>query len=180
MDKYDKIASFLRDRIYLIDITKNNNNGMYEYIFTVEDQFKNYNIKMNSTSIECSCMVYKYKMSVCRHIKFILEKINKLDKRRSKSCEELKTSIKFFYIDVKKDLDIAIFKCDRNPRYREYKILEDRNIKYSEKCYICLEKLQKKIIRCKHCNKYYHESCIYRWLRNGPACSCPNCRGQWY
>jgi hypothetical protein len=172
---YNNLACFLRDRIYLIDITKRSN----EIVFTIEDHFKNYEITLDSNSLKCSCESFRNKISVCRHIKFILEKIDKVDNKnkKSKSCDQLGTFNKMFYVDIKKNLDPNKFESDHNPRYKEYKILHDTD--YNGSCYICLEKLSKKIIRCKHCSKYYHEKCIYGWLRHGAACTCPNCRGQW-
>jgi hypothetical protein len=173
MNDYNNIACFLRDRIYLIDITKRSD----ETVFIVEEHFENYEIGLNSTSLKCSCIGFQNKISVCNHIKFVLENINKTENKRSKTCDELGCFSKIFNIDIKKNLDPNKFKCDRNPRYKEYKILDESD--YNGNCYICLEKLSKKIIRCKHCSKYYHENCIYGWLRYGPACTCPNCRGQW-
>ncbi len=170
---YNQLVCFLINRIYLIDITKRSD----KIVFTIEDNFDNYEIGLDSNSLNCSCPLFKNKISVCKHIKFILEKIDQTDNKRSKSCNELGTTNKMFYVDIKKNLDPDKFKSDYNPRYKEYKILQDTDYKGS--CYICLEKLNKKIIRCKHCNKYYHEKCIYGWLRYGPACTCPNCRGQW-
>jgi len=169
---YNKLAYFLITRIYLIDITKKSN----EIIFTVEDHFQNYEVVLDNNSMKCSCPMYRNKICVCKHIKFILEKIDQIDKK-SKSYNELGTTSKIFYIDIKKQLDPSKFKSDSNPRYKEYKILHDND--YSGKCCICLQKLDKKIIRCKHCNKYYHDECIYGWLRYGIACTCPNCREQW-
>ena len=169
---YNQLACFLRDRIYLIDITKQTEN----VVFTIEDHFKNYEIVLDSISLRCSCPLFKNKISVCKHIKFILEKIDQVDNKRSKSCNSLSAN-KMFYIDIKTNLEPNKFISDNNPRYKEYKIIQDTD--YRGNCYICLEKLNKKIIRCKHCNKYYHENCIYGWLRYGPACTCPNCRGQW-
>ena len=131
---------------------------------------------MDSNSFRCSCETYKNKISVCKHIKFMLEQIDKVSNKKLKSCAEL-NSLKMFYVDIKKDLDINRFNSDINPRYKEYKLLrEDSKVDYTGNCYICLEKLSKKIIRCKHCNKYYHENCIYGWLRIGAACTCPNCK----
>jgi len=170
---FNNLGSFLRDRIYLIDITKRSD----ETVFVIEEHFKNHEVGLNSTSLKCSCSLYQNKISVCKHIKFILENINKTIEKKSRSCDELGCFNKIFNIDIKKNIDPNNFRCDRNPRYKEYKILDDMD--YNGKCYICLEKLNKKIIRCKHCNKYYHENCIYGWLRCSPACTCPNCRGQW-
>lgn len=180
----DQLIHFLQNRMYLIDTTKLQNH----IVFTVEDDsiednFKNYEICVETNSLKCSCISFQNKISVCKHIKFILEKINQIEDKRSKSCNEFGTinstnsTNKIFYIDIK-NLDLSKFRSDHNPRYREYKILQDSD--YSGNCYICLEKLDKKIIRCKICNKYYHENCIYGWLRYGSACTCPNCRSQWY
>ena len=170
-----QIGYFLTNRIYLIDITKR----FDEIIFTIEDNFKNSEISLDSNSLKCTCETFKNKISVCKHIKIILEKIEQVDNKnkKSKSCDEIGSFNKIFYIDIKKKLDLNKFKTDYNPRYKEYKILQDND--YNGNCYICLEKLSKKIIRCKHCNKYYHENCIYGWLRYGPMCTCPICRSQW-
>jgi hypothetical protein len=145
------LAYFLKNRMYLIDINKKFN----DIIFTVEEQFKNYEIIMNSVSLECSCDKFKNNMLVCKHIKFILEKIDQAKSIRSRSYGEL-TSSKIFYIEIKKNLDPDLFKSNRNPRFNEYKLLED--VDYSGNCYICLQKLNNKIIRCKHCSRYYHET----------------------
>ena len=171
---YDHLARLLKDRIYLIDITKMSEGKL---VFIIEEYFKNREITLDSTSVRCSCDSFKSKISVCRHIKFIIERIDHVKSRRSKSCDELGEFQKLFYVDIKKDLDPTLFKTDYNPRYKEYKLLGDND--YNGNCYICLDKLNKKIIRCKTCSKYYHENCIYGWLRLAPNCTCPNCRGQW-
>jgi len=173
MCAYDKLQCFLKNRIYLIDINKCDN----ELLFIVEESFSNYEIILNDISIRCSCKDYKNRNIVCKHIKFILPKIDSARLRKSKSCSSLNEINKLFLIDLKTDLDPQLFKTDRNPRYKEYKILEDND--YTGNCLICLRKLSQKIIRCKTCSKYYHNDCIYGWLRYGPACTCPNCRSQW-
>lgn len=184
--KYNNIANFLINRIYLIDVIKKPN----EIIFTIEDHYKNFEIVLDSISLKCSCDNFKHKIYVCKHIKFIIEKMDQINTKKSKSYNELISLNKLFYVEIKKNLntfDLSKFNSDINPRYKEYKLLEDTDYNgkcynekcYNGKCYICLEKLNKKIIRCKHCNKYYHENCIYMWLRCGPACNCPNCREQW-
>lgn len=172
--QYNDMACFLINRIYLIDITKRSEN---EIVFTIEEKCKNCEITLDSNSLKCSCDSFKKRISVCRHIKFIIEKIDKISDKKSKSCDELGSFNKLFYVDIKKKLDIDRFRSDTNPRYREYKLLHESD--YRGNCYICLEKLNRKIIRCKQCNKYYHENCIYGWLRHGIACTCPNCRRQW-
>lgn len=176
--KYNDMACFLINRIYLIDINKRSD----EIVFTIEEKCKNCEITLDSNSFKCSCETFKNKISVCRHIKFIIEKIDRINNKnkKSKSCDELNQFNRMFHVDIKKNLskiDLNKFKSDINPRYKEYRLLEDSD--YTGNCMICLGKLSKKIIRCKHCNKYYHETCIYGWLRLGAACKCPNCRGQW-
>ncbi len=176
MVNYDNLALFLKNRIYLIDITKFRD----KIVFVIEEFFKNYELVLDLNSLRCSCDLFKNRCLVCKHMKFIIQRIDHIKSKRSKSYNELNECHKLFYVDIKKNLenlDINLFESDYNPRYKEYKILLDNN--YNGNCYICLEKLSKKIIRCKKCNKYYHENCIYGWLRCGPACTCPICRNQW-
>lgn len=166
------IATFLINRIYLIDIIKERN----KVTFMIEEKYENYEVKIDKHFINCSCIVFNNKLYVCRHIKFILEKINDFTDKKSKSYNEIGTCDKLFDIRIN-CIEPMNFLNDRNPRYQEYRILKDTD--YSGNCYICLEKLSKKIIRCKNCNKYYHEKCINGWLRLGSRCTCPNCRNQW-
>lgn len=168
----EKIVLFLLNRIYLIDIIKEPK----KIIFMLEESFNNYYTTIEQHSISCSCDNFNNKLYVCKHIKFILELIDKFNDKRSKSCNEIVNYDKIFFIDIK-HIDTFRFKNDRNPRYSEYKILQDSD--YSGNCYICLDKLSKKIMRCKNCNRYYHEQCIYGWLRLGVKCTCPVCRNLW-
>jgi len=167
------LAHFLLNRIFLIDTTKRNST----IIFILEDHYKNCEVILDLHSIKCSCEHYTTKNYVCNHIKFVLQNIDKTTKKRSKSYNSLGTVNKLFNVDMGKDLDINQFRTDLNPRYKEYTLLQDFDRRGS--CYICLDKLSGKIIRCKQCSRYYHEKCIYGWLRYSPACTCPNCRGQW-
>ena len=166
-----EIVEFLRTRMYLIDIKR----LKYETYFTIEEGFNNYTVHVENNLISCSCG----RQVVCKHIRFILEKISKI-KRKSKSYNSLTDCQRIFYIDLKGDLEPGLFISDRNPRYQEYKLL-DLNLDqaYNGNCYICLSKLEGKILRCKECHTYYHENCIYAWLRCSVACTCPTCRTMW-
>jgi hypothetical protein len=166
-----KIVKFLKDRIYLIDIHVPKK---YELIFTIEEKFNNYIVSISDNLVSCSCG----RQLICKHAVFILEKMSQIKKaKRSKSYNSLTDCQRLFYIDLKREYEPQLFISDRNPRYLEYKLEPDPDI--DENCYICLSKLNNKIRRCKTCNNYYHENCIYAWLRTSIACNCPICRSIW-
>lgn len=164
-----KIVDFLNNRIFLIDIIRPKK---YEIVFTLEEKFNNYKVNISENLVSCSCG----RQLVCKHVRFILEKIGSID-TRSKSLNSLTDCQRLFYIDLKRDLEPQLFISNKNPRYLEYKLTDPAN--YNGNCHICLSQLDGKIIRCKRCNKYYHENCIYAWLRCSPACTCPLCREIW-
>lgn len=189
------LETFFRDRMHLIDF---NNTVGGKKILTIENNFNNFNISITDNLVSCSCG----RGLVCKHIKFVLEVINKIKKghKKSKSYNSLADCQRVFYIDLKRELKPEFFDSDRNPRFRTYRdpiitegsITEDieeiitlKNSRteleeiYKEKCYICLDQLSDRITNCKSCNKYYHDKCISSWLRVSPACKCPNCREMW-
>lgn len=170
----ESIVSFLKNRIFLIDATKHSG----EFSFQLEELFKNYCVKiLNYNSICCSCDDFVSRNTVCKHCKFVINRLNKLNSRRSKSYNSIQEYFKILYIYIKKDIDLELLNSCRNPRFKEYKLLTDGDSEGS--CYICLENLKGRVNRCKTCHKYYHDRCIYAWLRTGPACTCPNCRSMW-
>jgi hypothetical protein len=81
LEKYDKIARFLINRIFIIDIIKRSDN---EIVFIIEENCKNCEIVLDSNSIKCSCESFKNSFFVCKHIKFIIEKIDKINDKKKK------------------------------------------------------------------------------------------------
>jgi hypothetical protein len=160
----DKLVEFLLNRKYIIDYDGNT------HVILIEGRNGNQHVKVNSGSFECSCDHFNNKMYMCDHIKFAINKVYQV-------CHVP-------FIAVSKVIRSDIFENDYNPRFKEYKETEQgKEFEYNDcyNCYICLEPMNSgRLSRCKQCDRYYHESCIYGWLRNSPMCGCPNCRKQWY
>jgi hypothetical protein len=172
----DKLVEFLLNRKYIIDYDKNT------HVILIEGRNGNQHVRVNSGSFECSCDHFTNKMYMCDHIKFAINKVYQV-------CHVP-------FVAVSKVIRSDIFENDFNPRYKEYKECTLSNESLSNEslsnespsnnyncynCYICLEPMNSgRLSRCKQCDRYYHETCIYGWLRNSPMCGCPNCRKQWY
>jgi hypothetical protein len=170
----------LSTRMYLIDSNKSINYKSIKFIFMVEDSCNVYDISLSNKIITCSCSSFNEKQIVCKHIKFILKKIGEIGDNRSRSNSSLNNNIHIFSFTLSLEIDIHKFESNKNPKFKEYKFIEDTDItNYEGNCHICLEKLNNKIIKCKSCKNYFHEECIYSWFRLGTNCACPLCRSFW-
>jgi Ring finger domain len=155
----DSLVKFLRSRKYILDY----NNGDV----VVEGLGSRDIVKMRNGSFECSCAHFNSRMIMCDHIKFTIDKIYQV-------CHECEPTA------ILRIVSRDSFENDHNPRFREYFTEPDSQGQQSQQCYICLEDLVGSLKRCRQCDRYYHEACIYGWLRNSPMCGCPNCRKQWH
>jgi hypothetical protein len=171
------LETFFKERIFLIDVVvgyKDILGPQKTFEFIVEYRGDVYTVTFQGSSISCSCNLDK-----CRHMVFVMKSLERVKSgiNRSKSMDLIyqsspKESVKYVMP--------TMFDKNFNPRFREY---VDSSTIYvggdSDVCHVCLEHMSGKLTMCKTCSKYFHNDCIYRWLRVGPSCKCPNCRSIW-
>ncbi len=163
---YKTLEKFFFNRMFLIDVYKNIELSIF--YFVVEEFGVTHDVSLCKNSLNCSCDSFKERLSVCKHIKFVIVKI----------CE-IYNDIRIFNAFISLDTDINRFLTDKNPRFKLYKNIHENLINPDEVCDICLDKLSNKVLLCKMCNHYFHEDCIYNWLRIAVCCNCPLCRNIW-
>jgi hypothetical protein len=163
-----RLQKFLSERMFLIDVCKLSETN---YEFKLEENCKNYRVYVDHNSFECICDLNKRHMILCKHIKFVIKKIQEIKENITHS----------FTLTIYEEINTDNFNNDRNPKYKEYIECEEcEESGNDERCDICLENFTGKIIMCKVCKKYFHDKCIYGWLRMAVCCNCPLCRSVWY
>lgn len=174
---YKTLERFFSSRMFLIDVYKNVE--LSDYYFTIEEKGVTHNVSLCKSIIKCSCDIFKEQQHVCKHIKFILTKMCEININRSRSYNSISNGVRVFNVFISAEANIDNFLTDKNPRFKLYKNIGNNSIDSEEVCDICLDKLSNKVLLCKTCSHYFHEECIYNWLRIAVCCNCPLCRNIW-
>jgi len=187
-----RIERALKQRMYLINATMIAEN---DWAFVVEGSTGlHYNVLINN-KLSCSCKDFETRSLICKHIYFIIARVLKNSDLIKCLNDEDNRDYRHSYghghghghgpniclFSLKLNLNEQ-FNEILNPRLQKKQTHIDINVTdINDVCSICYENyvLEDKVIKCIHCNNYFHDGCISIWLKSSVKCTCPLCRQLW-
>lgn len=187
----------MKQRMFLLGVSHtindldDPNGNSSSWAFQVKGTTSDYDININTESVNCNCPDYKTRGGVCKHIYFIIgriaecsEVIDSLEKevengeRETDLTQEEYTTVSNALIS-KLSSRLNSVNADVSKSKDDEAILPDLS---DENCVICFEELSNdKVVQCvtegPHCKNYFHKICLDTWLSKTP--SCPLCRRLW-
>jgi len=145
----ERVERAMNQRIHLMNYSKNDLSYMFEVQGTTGST---YNVEI-SNCIKCSCIDFKIRKKICKHIIFIVCKVYKL---------------KIFNDDPNINILSNFDGIDLNNCVMKQKSAGD--------CAICFDSTDDGK-KCNTCIGIFHQECINIWLKINRTC--PYCRGLW-
>ena len=181
----DRFERGIKQNIYVIDIdTRNQNDKVNPHIlfFVCGTTRNTYSVTFTKKKVVCTCMDFKLRQQLCKHIYFLIGKVGRL------SLEQIQTMFGDLSAPKSAFLKTTFFTRKSHQQKKLSIILQkiveiiEKNVEEMKKgdgendCCICLETLEKndRCIDCQQCKKLFHSSCIGFWLNNKKKC--PLCR----
>ena len=157
----------LKERIYLLNAEYNDNTWNLEVKASSKRIYK---IKLDNTCAKCSCIDFKVRKKVCKHMYFILARI--INFNNINEVQDISDNIENISNLLKEKLSNVIIDNDNN---------DNNNYQYdkNDNCCICFEEFgDESLEQCKStCNNFFHTECINLWLTQNN--NCPLCRTSW-
>jgi len=131
--------------------------------------FAMYDILFEGDSVACTCMDYKTRRMLCKHIYFIIGRIGQMTLPKIRQL--------FLHKNTKKGLQKILGVVNEKLTAIVHQWLKGDD---TGTCCICLETNKKEdhCIKCLQCENVFHNTCIFSWLgQEGiTTANCPLCR----
>lgn len=154
-----------RQRIFLMQAERRDD----RWEFVVEGTTgNNYRVLVSTQQLKCGCLDFRLRKKTCKHLYFIITQVAQNDELTKRINTNPKISQNAYNL---LDMQLTQRLRSRIQQHAEKKNQEGKtelNITFGEDdtCAICFDELKKEdLAQCAlGCKKYFHETCMQRWL----------------